>query len=100
MLFKESTSGEFTISLSRTSFEGLPEAEQTADCCVLDVNALIVVALVVVTFAVVNGSFSEQRVLFDRHVPILTIFFLRVKLEVIGAELSPTKATLCAGTFI
>ena len=97
MLFKESTSGELTISLSRTSFEGLADAEQTfiADCYVLYVKALVVVvAFAVVAIVVVFYSFSEHRVLLDRHVPILTMFFLSVKFEVIGAESSPTQATL------
>ena len=70
------------MSFNRTSFEGLQDALPTADCIVL-VNAFVMV----VAFEAVTFSFSEQRVLLDRHVPILTMFFLRVKLAVIGGAL-------------
>ena len=62
-------------------------------------NALVVVALAVVALDVVSCSFSEQRVLVEWHLPSLIMFFLSVKLEVIGAELSPTRAILYAGIF-
>ena len=63
-------------------------------------NTLVVVAFAVVALDVVSCSFSEQRVLVERHLPSLTMFFLSVKFEVIGAELSPTRATFGADTFI
>ena len=64
-------------------------------------NTLVVVAFAVVALDVVSCSFSEQRVLVERHLlPNLIMFFLSVKFEVIGAELSPTRTTFGAGTFI
>ena len=75
VVFRESKSGELTMSFSMTSFDGLHETEFITDYYVVP---LIIVALVVVTFY----SFSEHRVLLDKQVlpPILIMFFLKVKL--------------------
>lgn len=90
VLFKERTRGELTMSFNRTNFEGLHEALPMADCWVLKNAFVIVVAFEVVTF-----SFSEHRVLLDKHVPIFTIFFLRVKFELTGLILVQSSPTYC-----
>jgi len=63
-LFSESNSGELIVVFDWGNFEGLSGTEQTTDCYEL------VYALVVVAFVVTVCSFSEQCVLFERHVPI------------------------------
>ena len=91
-LLSERISGELTMCFEGINcFEGLLGMEQKADCC--ELVCIFVVALVVAC------SFSEQRVLLERQVPILTILFLRVKV-VVGAESSPTQATFCLGLLI
>ena len=51
--------------------------------------------VIVVAFEVVTFSFSEHRVLLDKHVPILTIFFLSVKFDVPGLKLVQSSPTHC-----